>query len=104
MVDELSVVIDGLQMEARQLKSVKARESANQGIKELAAFIDQLSDGSHGSAAPGERLLCTCVGSTFIDPCHVDMHCMESQSRLSCMPEQCCCVMCNMPSDLSIVT
>ena len=53
LVDELSVVITGLEMESRQLKSVKARESANNAINVLSAFIDQLSGGSNSSSRPG---------------------------------------------------
>lgn len=53
LVDELSVVITGLEMESRQLKSVKARESADNAINDLSAFIDQLSGGSNSSSRPG---------------------------------------------------
>jgi len=54
LVDELSVVIVGLEMESRQLKSVKARESADRAISELSAFIDQLSGGSGSASRPGD--------------------------------------------------
>ena len=44
LTNELNVSLNGLVMEAKQLKSTQARESADRAIKELKAFISQLSE------------------------------------------------------------
>ena len=43
LTDELNVSLNGLVMEAKQLRSTQARENADRAIEELKAFISQLS-------------------------------------------------------------
>lgn len=50
LTNELTVSLNGLVVEAKQLKSAQARESADRAIEELKAFISQLSEEAPGAA------------------------------------------------------
>ncbi len=50
LTNELTVSLNGLVVEAKQLKSTQARENADRAIEELKAFISQLSEETPGVA------------------------------------------------------
>ena len=49
LTNELTVSLQGLVVESKQLKSAQARESADRAIEELKAFISQLSEEAPGA-------------------------------------------------------
>jgi len=54
------VSLNGLVVEAKQLKSAQARESADRTIEELKAFISQLSEEAPGAAHMFVLVDCLC--------------------------------------------
>lgn len=43
LADELTVVLEGMQVQSRQLDSINARTNANKAIQDLASFIKTLT-------------------------------------------------------------
>jgi len=58
-VDELTVALSGLALQAKQLTSVNARETANKEIKRLQCITDQLSKEGMHFASP---CMCSYLG------------------------------------------
>ncbi len=60
LTNELTVSLNGLVLEAKQLKSAQARESADRAIEELKAFVSQLSEEASGAAHMFGLVDCLC--------------------------------------------
>ena len=66
LTDELSVLLNGMRMQARQLDTTSARLLANNAIQDLDSFVKTLADELPHASVIGGRLMCLlhqCYGS-----------------------------------------
>ena len=60
LADELTVLLEGMRVQARQLDSVSARAVANEAIQDLASFVKTLADEMPQMAMAGTQAVVGC--------------------------------------------
>ena len=60
LADELTVLLEGMRVQARQLDAVSARALANEAIQDLASFVRTLADEMPQMAIAGTQAVVCC--------------------------------------------